>query len=227
MSHPNHHAFRTPPVRRASHGFTLIELMITVAVGVILVSLALPSFQSVFTSGRINSQANEFVATLQLARMEAVRHNRRVVVCPSTDQTSCQAGSPATWTGWLAFVDDGGYSNNFSGGSSGLAGADANDGKRDNGETILRSGTVNTPVKVLTSGNISGSSGGAITFYSDGMARDVSGGMLKGTISVCVPTAHPPQNVRNVVIYLGSRISVARASGGGTCAAPANPTSSS
>ena len=140
----------------------------------ILVGLAIPSFDSAMNSGRINGQANELVATLQLARMEAIRRNVRVVVCPSTTGTSC-ASATATWRGWVAFVDDGGYSHSY---ASGVA-ANANNGTVDANETILRAGTVPSNVGVTTSSNIAGTTGGAIIFRSDGLARDSTGALLK------------------------------------------------
>ena len=213
--------------RRTQRGFTLIELMITVLVGIILIGLAVPSFEAVFNSSRITGQANEFVATLQLARMEAIRRNARVVVCPSTNGTSCQGGNPSSWTGWVAFVDDGGATNNYAGGTSANGVADSGDTTIDNGETVLRSGLVNTSVLTVTSSPaISGSTGGAITFHSDGMARDVNNNPLTGAFSVCMLTKHPEQNLSYVTINTGGRIAVIRHNGGGSCPTPIDgPTS--
>lgn len=221
MSHINRRATCTPPGRSASRGFTLIELMITVTVGIVLLGLAIPSFQVVFNSSRINTQANEFVATLQIARAEAIRRNARVVVCPSTNGTSCLTGNPTGWTGWLAFVDDGGFSQSFASGNA----AKANNGVVDPNETILRTGLVNTPITVTTSPGIGGNTGGAIIFRSDGLARTSAGALLNGAMSVCVATTHPSSNERNVTILTGGRITVVPANGAGACPAPVDPTS--
>lgn len=64
-----------------ARGFTLVELMVTVAVAAILMAIATPSFTSIINSNRLTSAANEMVATLQTARMEAVRLNTTVKVC--------------------------------------------------------------------------------------------------------------------------------------------------
>lgn len=69
-----------------------MELMITLAVLAILLSLAVPSFTSVINANRLTAQANELVADLQLARTEAIRRNQRVTVCPSLDNATCAAG---------------------------------------------------------------------------------------------------------------------------------------
>lgn len=204
--------------RKASQGFTLIELMIVVLVGLVLLMLALPSFDAVMNSGRVNGPANELVATLQLARMEAIRRNARVVVCPSANGTSCLGGNPSQWAGWIAFVDDGGFSHSWAAGNV----ANANNGVIDANETVLRTGSMAAPAVLQTSSNISGNTGGEIVFRSDGLARSSNGALLDGILSVCVATTHPPENTRNVSIASGSRFAVARTGNGGNCAVPPN-----
>lgn len=70
-------------------GFTLVELMVTIAVAGILLAIATPAFTSVVNGNRLASSANEMVALLQTARMEAVRRNRSVTVCNSADGLTC------------------------------------------------------------------------------------------------------------------------------------------
>jgi len=91
-------------------GFTLIELLVTIAVLAILVALAVPSFTAIINSNRLTSQANDMVASLQMARTEAVRRNTRVSVCRTADGATCVAGGTAAdlWSGWLTVVDNGG-----------------------------------------------------------------------------------------------------------------------
>ena len=84
-------------------GFTLVELMITIALVAILVGLATPSFSSVINSNRLSSQANAFMADLQLARSEAVRRNRTVRFCRSDDGATCSSGT-GDWTSWIVVL---------------------------------------------------------------------------------------------------------------------------
>lgn len=69
-----------------------MELVITLAVLAIVIGIAVPSFNAMMHRNRIAAAANEMVGALQTARMEAVRRNRRVTVCPTTDGSAC-AGS--------------------------------------------------------------------------------------------------------------------------------------
>lgn len=91
---------------RTQSGFSIIELMVVVAVLAILVTVGLPSFRTLVANNRITSQLNAFSSTLALARSEAVKVNQRVVVCPSSDGTGCEPD--ADWNvGWIAYVDNG------------------------------------------------------------------------------------------------------------------------
>lgn len=91
--------------RRRSAGFTLIELLVTIAIGAILLALALPSFTDAIRSSRVTSAANEFIASVSLARSEAIRSGRPGYMCASINGTSCGG----EWNdGWLVWTDTNG-----------------------------------------------------------------------------------------------------------------------
>ena len=88
---------------RATRGFTLIELMIAVALLAIGLALGTPYIRDAVMNVRMTGQANDLMADLALARSEAVKRNVRVALCTSTNGTTC-GGS--TWAdAWLVFPD--------------------------------------------------------------------------------------------------------------------------
>jgi len=83
-----------------SRGFTLIELMVTIAVLAVVIAIAAPSFTSVIQSNRTTALHHEVLGALQLARSEAVKRRTDVIVCRTEDQADCDNGTD--WTaGWL------------------------------------------------------------------------------------------------------------------------------
>jgi len=96
---------RIPPARTA--GFTLIELLVTLAVVVVLLTLGAPTLQAMAATNRLASGVNNLVGTLALARSEAVKRNREVVVCQSNGGPSCSHAGD--WqNGWRVYVDHNG-----------------------------------------------------------------------------------------------------------------------
>lgn len=80
-------------------GFTLIELLIVVAIMSTMMAIGLPSFQSIIEGSRLTSAANAMVSALQLARMEALKQHKPVVIRPKD-------GVADGWKqGWELFVD--------------------------------------------------------------------------------------------------------------------------
>jgi type IV fimbrial biogenesis protein FimT len=87
---------------RTHSGFSLIELLVTLAGAAILIAAATPSLSSFFRVNRVAGATNELVLSLQLARAEAARRGRPVSVCRSADGTTCSGD----WAdGWIVFAD--------------------------------------------------------------------------------------------------------------------------
>jgi type IV fimbrial biogenesis protein FimT len=82
-------------------GFTLIEVAIVVAIVAIVSAIAIPNMIGSIANGRVNGAARDIIATIQKARIEAVKQNELVVVTFDPD------GDGTMNSNYLAFVDDG------------------------------------------------------------------------------------------------------------------------
>jgi type IV fimbrial biogenesis protein FimT len=67
-------------IMHKNSGYTLTELMVTIAVVAILASLAIPNFVAWLPNYRLRSGAEEIQSTLQLARITAIKENSTVTV---------------------------------------------------------------------------------------------------------------------------------------------------
>lgn len=92
---------------RRTQGFTLIELMVTITVLGIIISLAAPSFSKMLQDNRMITLASELQGSLQMARAEAIKRRVDVVLCKSNSgATDCSNGTD--WQGgWLMRSTDG------------------------------------------------------------------------------------------------------------------------
>jgi len=99
--------------------FSLIELLIAVALLVVLLVLAVPRFSDLLVENRRAIAANELIAAMRFARSEAITRGHKVTLCKSADGVDC-AASDGWEQGWIVFPD-----------------AD-NVGVRDPDETVIR-----------------------------------------------------------------------------------------
>lgn len=89
--------------RRRSHGFTLFELMVTVAVAGVILTLGVPSFVDMVRNNRAATNVNELLTAFSIARSESIRRGSNITVCRSSDGAACTAGSWAS--GWIVIRD--------------------------------------------------------------------------------------------------------------------------
>jgi type IV fimbrial biogenesis protein FimT len=138
----------------------------------ILIVSTIPGLQSFIESNRIRASVNVFVTHLQLARSEAIKRNRFVVLCPSSDGASCIADYTQWAKGYIVFVD-----------------VDRNK-RRENSEKLISyyQGEANR-VEIYSSSN----SRRVVAYYPSGMAWG-----LNTTIRFCARVAD--RNNRAVII---------------------------
>ena len=181
------------------NGFTLIELMVTLAVLAILAALAAPSFNNLIHSNRLTGAANDLVAAFQVARMEAIRRGESVVICTSTDGAVCDG---TEWSRFIVFTDGNG-----------------NQQVNAPADVVLRDvGLAASGISVTASPSVQ--NGSRIRFTPSGFARmGISGTQQQGAVSVCSTKLPTAANTREVHIAI-SRISVRTLDGIASCAAP-------
>ena len=131
-----------------SKGFTLIELMLTLAVVAILLAMAVPSYRSFVQGNRVASQANALLRALAYTRSEAVKRAAVISICRSSNQSSCGGN----WAdGWIVFNDVG------------------RDGALDTGtDTLLQAGDGLSGGSTLTAGT------GFVRYAASGSAMDTT-----------------------------------------------------
>lgn len=100
---PSASVLRHEPARQP--GFTLVELMVVIAIGALLAMVGVPSMQGLLRTMRQNSALSLVMSDINLARAEAIKRNGRALVCArSTDGTNCNA-STAWQSGWVVCIE--------------------------------------------------------------------------------------------------------------------------
>lgn len=84
-------------------GFTIVELMLSLAVAAVILTIGVPSFQGLIERNQLTSGINQFISSMSLARSEAIKRNQRVSICPSSNGETCSGNQYEN--GWIVFVD--------------------------------------------------------------------------------------------------------------------------
>lgn len=100
-------------MRGRESGFTLLELMVVLAIAGLLMAVAIPAMGDFIRNGRITGAANDVMAALHFTRSEATKRRMPVTLCTSanavqannTANPSATCANSALLTGWIAFVD--------------------------------------------------------------------------------------------------------------------------
>lgn len=88
-----------------TQGFTLIEMMMVVAMLGVLMIVGVPTYRGMMVTSEVVDTTNDLIVALKRARSEAMKRGRDVRVCSSVDGKAC-SGAAGNWIkGWLVFVD--------------------------------------------------------------------------------------------------------------------------
>jgi type IV fimbrial biogenesis protein FimT len=148
----------------AQRGVTLIETMITVAIGIILIALAMPSFSTYLSNLKVRTSAEALLAGMQMARGEAVRQNTTIqlLLTPDTAISANQATTNISTSGtnWIVRTTPG---NTFIEGRSGAEGSGSTSQVQINGTvgSVTFNGFGGTTVGALATFQFTNPTGGA------------------------------------------------------------------
>ena len=191
-----------------AHGFTLVELMVALAIVALLATLAAPSFSRLIASTRMSGNVNGFLADMRYARSESIRRGGGVTLCRSdapeaADPVCADASGPGGsggqsnpgWiSGWIVFHDL------------------DNDGAKAPAETLLR---VQSPITALNAIGDSNPGPGRFRFTATGrlLRADAATTLHFGSAPLFAVDAQ-----RTVCVNPGGRARIA-GDGNATCGA--------
>lgn len=151
-------------LHRRVQGFTLLELMFSVAIGATLVGLGAPAFQNFVRSSRITSNANELLTAVYTTRSEAIKRRATTILCFTTDPNAALPDCAGDGSqGWVVWVDVANLLVPAAGDRNGVV---------DAGEqVILRHGALPNTLRTRTqpAGN-----GGYLAYAASGTARPIA-----------------------------------------------------
>ncbi|MGQ0591131.1 MAG: GspH/FimT family pseudopilin [Gammaproteobacteria bacterium] len=147
-------------------GFTLIELMVGVAVLAIALGAGVPSMSEFIQNSRLAAHTNDLLTSLHLARTEAIKRNARVTLCKSPNATNCSTAPEGWEIGWMVFADAAPF------------------GTREGADAVLDShGAAATNVSITP--RVADPIGDFVSYTSRGVIRDAAGVAQNGVFRVC------------------------------------------
>lgn len=176
---------------KKAYGFTLIELMVTVAIAAVLMVVAAPSFVQYKRNSELTSLANSLLASINASRSEALKKGRSAFVRPLTSD----------WAGgWVVFVDSNG-DNLYSDGVDFL---------------VSRQDAAKSYFGISGNSTASGSSP-YVRFDSAGYSTDTASSPVALTLTIQRTDVSDTEQVRRLVVARTGRVRVCKPSVDATC----------
>jgi type IV fimbrial biogenesis protein FimT len=150
---------RTPqsfPTRTRARGFTLLELMLVVAVVATILGIGVPNLRQFILNSRMTGAANDMLMAFHTARTEAIKRQQRTIACMSADPNAAVPACDGEGNlGWVVFVDAN------------------NDGAATAGEAvILRHGALDPSLSVAL---VPSTNNSYVAFQPSGFSQAISG----------------------------------------------------
>lgn len=162
-----------------TRGFTLIDLMITLAVAAILLTAGVPALSGFIAAQRITVTSNLLVTDLNFARTRAITDYDHLVMCPSLDGQTCTGGN--RWEhGWIVYIDRN------------------REWAPDDDDDLLRVSEPRESVEIRST-RLHSERWQGVRFSPDGQAQGYN-----LTVTVCDPAR--PERTRDVVVYRTGRV---------------------
>lgn len=161
--------------KRSSRGVTVMELIVTLSIGAILLTIGIPGFSAILEKNRIGVASSLLHTSFNMARGEALKRRDGVRICPSADSNSCR--NDGDWSeGWVIFED-------------------ANSNNTPETTEIIRVVDLEEPsIKIVASA----SSANYLQFQPTGMA--VGDGGIGGEMRIC----HQDSSIRSKVLSISA-----------------------
>lgn len=157
--------------RSNERGFSLFELLITLGIASILITLGLPAIGAFLVESKLSSYTNDLVLDFNYARNEAIKRNADVTICRANTALDNCAGTTGNWVqGWIVFAESESKRGN---------------GTREGSEKLIRVTNL-TPTEAIAMRLFTEQTlNDTFVFQPNGVARGIDGSSPRSEFYIC------------------------------------------